>query len=331
MTAVPEPPGIALGSLSIHNFRGIENLDLDFQGPDGNPNRLVVLAGPNGCGKTAILEAARMIIQGDHRFGVGEHGLKAIRLGARNFSIQGSLIIDTIEEHRVISFPNSRQTPLDQAKPVNHWYFSSWRAPQHIGSVDVTVGRPGRRPAKNDTNRLLYVKQQLVNRAAVDKFQSGQHSSISPYSELINSINAAWDEFYPESGAEFFVDLTRPDVEGSGAFDVFLRCPEGNRLEVDQLSAGQLELFLFVSALALNDHGVGIILIDEPELHLDPQWHRPILRSLMKLQPRAQFIVATHSPEIYDAARSYERHFLVPEDDPRARLWGEARSLESGV
>ena len=59
----------------------------------------------------------------------------------------------------------------------------------------------------------------------------------------------------------------------------------------------------------------------EPELHLDPQWHAPIVRVLMHLQPRAQFIVATHSPEIYDAAMSYERHFLVPEDDPHARAW----------
>jgi predicted ATP-dependent endonuclease of OLD family len=71
----------------------------------------------------------------------------------------------------------------------------------------------------------------------------------------------------------------------------------------------------------LNEDREGIIFIDEPELHLDPQWHRLILRSLLRLQPRAQLVVATHSPEIYDAAASYERHYLVPEDDPRARLW----------
>ena len=108
---------------------------------------------------------------------------------------------------------------------------------------------------------------------------------------------------------------------GSGSFDVYLRTHKDDRLEVDLLSAGQLELFLFLSTLALNEGREGIIFIDEPELHLDPQWHRLILRSLMRRQPRAQLVVATRSPEIYDAAASYERHYLVPEDDPRAHLW----------
>ena len=83
--------------------------------------------------------------------------------------------------------------------------------------------------------------------------------------------------------------------------------------------------------LALNEEREGIIFIDEPELHLDPQWRRLILRSLRQLQPRAQLIVATHSPEIYDAAASYERHYLVPEDDPRSWLWAAQRGVESGV
>ncbi len=85
---------------------------------------------------------------------------------------------------------------------------------------------------------------------------------------------------------------------------------------------------MFLAALVLNDDREGIVFIDEPELHLDPQWHAPIVRALMQLQPQAQFIVATHSPEIYDAAMSYERHFLVAEDDPRA---GMAQRRGGGV
>jgi hypothetical protein len=208
-----------------------------------------------------------------------------------------------------------------------HWYFSSWRAPSIIGAVNVTVGKAGRRHAKTDANRLRNVKRLIVNRAAVERFRPGQRLLRGPYTEVIESINKSWSEFYPDGATEFFVDLA--DTSESGSFDVYFGVPGEERLEVDYLSAGQLELFLFLSALALNDEQEGIIIIDEPELHLDPQWHGPILRSLMNIQPRAQFLVATHSPLIYDAAMSYERHFLVPDDDPRAKAWKQVEIAEA--
>jgi predicted ATP-binding protein involved in virulence len=73
----------------------------------------------------------------------------------------------------------------------------------------------------------------------------------------------------------------------------------------------------------------GIICIDEPELHLDPQWHALILQALRKLQPNSQFIVATHSPEVYESVLSFERHFLVPPEDPRAQAWGIRQQANS--
>jgi predicted ATPase len=160
-----------------------------------------------------------------------------------------------------------------------------------------------------------------VNLATVDRFQTAL-PGLERYAGVITVIDDAWRRFYPDSGHEFAVEVVAPrDEEIAGSFDVFFRAAEGTHLEVNLLSAGQLELFLFLSELALNEHREGIIFIDEPELHLDPQWHRLILTSLRQLQPRAQLIVATHSPEIYDAAMSYERHFLVSEDDPRSRAW----------
>ncbi len=81
-----QPPSVAITSLSIRDFRGIERLDLDFRGPDGQPNRLVVLAGPNGCGKTAVLEAA-LIAAGGYKLITGKRGPRAIRQGAKSYEI----------------------------------------------------------------------------------------------------------------------------------------------------------------------------------------------------------------------------------------------------
>ncbi|MHB1558073.1 MAG: AAA family ATPase [Isosphaeraceae bacterium] len=328
MSHTTQCPSMGITSLSIRNFRGIDRLDLDFRGPDGNPNSLVVLGGPNGCGKTAVLEAA-LILAGGAKLITGKRGRGAIRQGKDDYDIRAEFL--------VYGQPGSGRDasnylqPVRSGLPIRFWYFSSWRAPTLVGPVDPTVGRPRLRPARNDQDRLRIVKQLLVNAATFEKFQTPLPDRVGRYSTIIHEINDAWCEFYPESGQTFAVEIVSPGEPVEGGFDVYLRTHDGLRLEVDLLSAGQLELFLFLSALTLNEDREGIIFIDEPELHLDPQWHRLILRSLMRLTPRAQLVVATHSPDIYDAAASYERHYLVPEDDPRSWLWARHDSVGSGV
>jgi predicted ATP-binding protein involved in virulence len=44
--------------------------------------------------------------------------------------------------------------------------------------------------------------------------------------------------------------------------------------------------------------GEGIVLIDEIDLHLHPQWQRRVLPALTKTFPNCQFIVTTHSPQV---------------------------------
>jgi predicted ATPase len=320
-------PPLALASLSIRDFRGIEKLDLDFRGPDGQPNSLVVLAGPNGSGKTAVLEAA-LIAAGGHNLAVGRWDKRAVRKGAVNYEISATFHDSSgpgSGEHPVVVTCSSRP----RKSQVPHWYFSSWRAPALIGAVNVTVHKPSHRPKtaeEADADRLPYVKQQLANAAAIQNFPGARGTSSPNYSALIERINKGWSRFYPGHGDRFEVGLVESDSNEGGAFDVRYLRDNAPPLSVDDLSAGQLELFLFLAALALNKDREGIVFIDEPELHLDPQWHAPIVRTLMSLQPRAQFIVATHSPAIFEAAMSYERHFLVPEDDPRARAWDRAEA-----
>lgn len=45
-------------------------------------------------------------------------------------------------------------------------------------------------------------------------------------------------------------------------------------------------------------NGDGLILIDEIELHLHPEWQRRVIPSLVKTFPNCQFIFTTHSPQV---------------------------------
>lgn len=42
----------------------------------------------------------------------------------------------------------------------------------------------------------------------------------------------------------------------------------------------------------------GIVLIDEVDLHLHPQWQQRIVPALTRTFPKVQFIVTTHSPQV---------------------------------
>ena len=78
-------------------------------------------------------------------------------------------------------------------------------------------------------------------------------------------------------------------------------------LNVNQLSQGEKSLMALVGDIArrlamMNPkldnplHGKGIILIDEIDMHLHPQWQRSIIQRLQTTFPNCQFILSTHSP-----------------------------------
>lgn len=83
----------------------------------------------------------------------------------------------------------------------------------------------------------------------------------------------------------------------------------------DQLSDGQKRIAAIFCELALRcatlnshmaehciDESPGIILIDELDLHLHPAWQRSVIGDLRRVFPNLQFIAASHSPFLLQAA-----------------------------
>lgn len=81
----------------------------------------------------------------------------------------------------------------------------------------------------------------------------------------------------------------------------------GKTLNVEQLSQGEKSMMALVGDIArrlaiMNPsfenplEGDGVILIDEVDLHLHPQWQRRLIHQLTETFPNCQFILTTHSP-----------------------------------
>jgi predicted ATP-binding protein involved in virulence len=58
----------------------------------------------------------------------------------------------------------------------------------------------------------------------------------------------------------------------------------------------------------------GLVLVDEIDLHLHPDWQRVVLPTLAKALPRVQFIVTTHSPLVVGSLEADNLFVLEAED-----------------
>lgn len=62
-------------------------------------------------------------------------------------------------------------------------------------------------------------------------------------------------------------------------------------------------------------HEPAIVLVDELDLHLHPEWQRKIISFLSKQFPKTQFIATTHSPLIVQSADNINLVILEKQDD----------------
>ncbi len=69
-------------------------------------------------------------------------------------------------------------------------------------------------------------------------------------------------------------------------------------LELSNLSSGEKQLLILLTEALLQKEAPCIFLADEPELSLHIEWQRMIIPAIVELNPNAQVIVATHSPEV---------------------------------
>lgn len=66
-----------------------------------------------------------------------------------------------------------------------------------------------------------------------------------------------------------------------------------------------------------------VLLVDEIDLHLHPQWQRGLINSLSSIFPKTQFIVTTHSPFIIQSMEKVNLYSLYHEGDHTIeKPWG---------
>lgn len=339
--------GLKITGIRIENFRKFrEPFELDLVGPSGSPLDYVVLAGPNGCGKTTILEALLIALRheemvdrsrdADGQKGVGGWGSLGVHgkvtLRAEQPSKDGTqtvLIIRTATESlvRTPEAPGSWD-PVDTGVPWDHVrrlkveYFSSRRIPALLGPVEPTTN--GQVSGSGESTRLATFKKRLLQQ--MQRRLPG-YTGPEPRDEAwLASLNTFWRAFRND-GTTLSLQLREPENLDANHWDLYV-CQGSERIvSADALSSGELEVLTMAVPLIMADFD-GLLIIDEPELHLHPEWQFTAMRALRSLVPQAQVMIATHADDPWDDAFSFQRFLLVPDSDPRSAAWREAHATE---
>lgn len=115
---------------------------------------------------------------------------------------------------------------------------------------------------------------------------------------------------------------------------------ETRELRVQQLSDGERSMVAFVFDLTkrlsqLNEqdddpaaNGVGVVLIDEIDLHLHPAWQRRLAIDLPRVFPNLQFIATTHSPQVI--GETEPGRAIVLREGGRVEVQSESLGRDSG-
>lgn len=76
---------------------------------------------------------------------------------------------------------------------------------------------------------------------------------------------------------------------------VFIQNNE-HKIKTYQLSTGEKQLLIMLLSALVQDKKPTIMIMDEPELSLHPDWQEKLISNIKRLNPNLQLIIATHSP-----------------------------------
>lgn len=338
-----------LRELEVSNYRPFRSERFAFS------DRVTVIAGVNGRGKSAILDGLSLLLtrllpqvtpaKGGYKYlrpqdvHQGEHALK-LSLSASFEDIPVDFTIDYD--------PADGQRPTKLLPQIKREIRRIYGDPQRAGdaapiAVYYTTDRAAYRLPKRlltglpQDQRAAYhgalFNRQIDFRDFMSRYR-GWADSIARGEDrdqknqrTINTINRAVSEFLPG-----FSDVrVEPDPLR------LLVSKQGQSLDLTQMSDGERSLLAMMIDLCrrlvlanpeLDNplQGAGVVLIDEIELHLHPQWQREIVEKLRCTFPRIQFVLTTHSPFLIQSLREGELIRLDREDGDFAEY--SDRSIE---
>jgi WD40 repeat protein len=357
-------PALRLRRLRLENIKCFDNFELDLREPDGAVRTCTAFVGDNATGKTALLQAIALGCLGPDLANQieGVSPQRFLRHGAERGVIELEFELVTSSDrkpHRGDIFSVGLQLGSVSdfhLLPDGEMRFSYRNSAKNLAQLHQKTGFQwgfccgygalrGMKEQENDyqppdavelvIDRVLSLFKPanvLIDPAHLEQILQ---ANVSMFSKDISRIPSHVVQSLLERLRDMIPGMEI--VEGSGkrnlverydSFSIFSELSDGCNAMLGllgHLTRHALELYGWQKD---PFEAVGIVLIDEVELHLHPTWQRKILIQLQKAFPNLQFIVTTHSPLVLGGIPDGQVHVLERDEEGRIQLLTDTPSIK---
>ena len=330
-------------SLKLANIRAIETAEFRFQ-PGFN-----LIVGVNGVGKTTMLDSLRVCLSAfvkqanKLRARVEAFAIDDIRVGANALTVECSGRIRSSDYHYLIHKPREASVPQEKktGMPREQVHDTPEKA-SFLGTVPTPV--TGREPEGRPLAVLFSTNRAVPSVRAPGKSVAAGGTAAAfadafANRELRLGELAAWMRVqetlqsecvlagralaaFEEAVSSFLPKYAHLRADGNERPRLLINRARST-VAVRQMSDGERGILALVLDLTrrlvqanpeMSDpvaEAEAVVLIDEIDLHLHPEWQRQIVHKLTTMFPRCQFIATTHSPQVIGEIEHDRIHIIA--------------------
>lgn len=279
---------LRIEGIQISNLNSITSLNLSFR------SGVNILCGSNGVGKTTILDCI------SQPFRLYNHNIrKSVNTvnGFCNITVNLDNKITNYSYDTVEKDPFELQRNEDNI-PSNEFIYH--RINQRISPYKTNTERPPR--TEFDAIKKWFYRYYFKK----EEISSISFSNFTLVKEIFNKL---------DSNVTFVEAIETEDPRFKQKYINILVETKHGIINMDFLSSGYKACLCILlgivrsieSRIEINAQEFrGVILIDEIDLHLHPEWQTKIIDILKWLVPNSQIIISTHSPHVIQTAEQGE-------------------------
>ena len=265
--------------ISINSIRNIKDTVIELSDKEA---KNLILTGPNGSGKTSLLEALRVNITNRLQWDRGVSQVSGLDVDFCNLDkireayLQGKYIVSYYEDKRiyeVASEKGARKVDLKDAYTISE--------------------SPG-------DDFVEYLKTLMIQETM---YRNQQENAVlaDGLRQRVERVRTMLRNVYDNDALDFDFDIANMNLR--------IKAPEREPYGFNELASGYaailsvvLDLMMRMEKKVTDAYDLpGIVMIDEVDAHLHLAMQRNVFKNLTDLFPNIQFIVTTHSPFVLNS------------------------------